>query len=186
MSYYAFIIVLLTISTNILHTTNAQTCNPSKPLIGIQAPADQCDPNGADCCKAGRSYTTYKCSPPVTKRTQATLTLNSFEEGGDGGGASACDEKFHSDNTPVVALSTGWYNGRSRCGKEIVITGNGKTTRAKVVDECDSMNGCDEEHGYQLPCKNNIVDASKAVWKALGVSRNSDLYGMMPITWTDA
>ncbi|CAA3020955.1 Hypothetical predicted protein [Olea europaea subsp. europaea] len=38
-----------------------------------------------------------------------------------------------------------------------------------VVDECDSTLGCDSDHDYQLPCPNNIVDASKVVWKALGV-----------------
>ncbi|KAF4347227.1 hypothetical protein G4B88_027487 [Cannabis sativa] len=40
-----------------------------------------------------------------------------------------------------------------------------------VVDECDSTAGCDADHDYQPPCPNNIVDASKAVWKALGVSK---------------
>ncbi|KAJ4824898.1 hypothetical protein Tsubulata_007211 [Turnera subulata] len=29
--------------------------------------------------------------------------------------------------------------------------------------------GCDSDHDYQPPCPNNIVDDSKAVWKALGV-----------------
>ena len=24
-----------------------------------------------------------------------------------------CDNKYHSDNTPVVALSTGWFNHKS-------------------------------------------------------------------------
>ncbi|KAF4394118.1 hypothetical protein F8388_017931 [Cannabis sativa] len=42
-----------------------------------------------------------------------------------------------------------------------------------VVDECDSTAGCDADHDYQPPCPNNIVDASKAVWKALGVSKVS-------------
>ncbi|CAO2835648.1 unnamed protein product [Amaranthus hypochondriacus] len=179
----AFLVV--TISIHFLHTTKAQTCNPTGSLIGKEPPPGECDPSGADCCKAGRSYPTYKCSPRVTGQTQAVLTLNSFAEGGDGGGPSACDGKYHSDSTPVVALSTGWYKGGSRCGKEITIRGNGKSTKAKVVDECDSMVGCDEEHGYQVPCKNNIVDASKAVWKALGVSPNSPQYGQMPITWSD-
>ena len=114
------------------------------------------------------------------------LTLNSFAEGGDGGGPSQCDEQYHSDDTPVVALSTGWFANEARCGKEIVINGNGQTTRAQVVDQCDSTVGCDEEHGFQPPCGNNMVDASKAVWEALGVDPNSPEYGEMDITWSDA
>ena len=43
---------------------------------------------------------------------------------------------------------------------------------AKVVDECDSMRGCDQEHAYQPPCKNNIVDGSDAVWSALGLDKD--------------
>ncbi|GKD93401.1 reverse transcriptase domain, reverse transcriptase zinc-binding domain protein, partial [Tanacetum coccineum] len=40
--------------------------------------------------------------------------------------------------------------------------------------------GCDAEQDYQPPCPNNIVDASKAVWKALGVSENN--WGDLDIT----
>ncbi|KAK4356361.1 hypothetical protein RND71_025332 [Anisodus tanguticus] len=58
---------------------------------------------------------------------------------------------------------------------------NGRTTTTKVVDECDSTTGCDEEHAFQSPCKNNIVDGSIAVWRALGL--NTDL-GIVPITWS--
>ncbi|CAI9264905.1 unnamed protein product [Lactuca saligna] len=47
-------------------------------------------------------YTTYTCSPPVTGDTKATLTINSFQKGGDGGGPSECDNQYHSDDTPVV------------------------------------------------------------------------------------
>jgi hypothetical protein len=54
---------------------------------------------------------------------------------------------------------------------------------AKVVDECDSTKGCDEDHDYQPPCPNNIVDASKAVWKALGVPEGQ--WGGLDITWSD-
>ncbi|KAF4398293.1 hypothetical protein G4B88_007572 [Cannabis sativa] len=86
--------------------------------------------------------------------------------GGDGGGPSECDER-------VVALSTGWYNDGSRCGKMIKIRAtNGRTTTAKVVDECDSQNGCDDEHAGQPPCRNNIVDGSNVVWNALGLDTN--------------
>uniref|UniRef100_K4ATN5 Uncharacterized protein n=1 Tax=Solanum lycopersicum TaxID=4081 RepID=K4ATN5_SOLLC len=116
-------------------------------------------------------YTTYKCSPPVTDNTKAILTLNSFENGGNGGGPSECDNQYHSDDTPVVALSIGWYNGGDRCLNYITISANGRSVKAKVVDECDSTMGCDDEHDYQPPCPNNIVDASKAVWEALGIPK---------------
>lgn len=51
---------------------------------------------------------------------------------------------------------------------------------AKVVDECDSVNGCDSEHAGQPPCNNNIVDGSSSVWDAL--SLNQDL-GVVGVTW---
>ncbi|KAK4849148.1 hypothetical protein QYF36_021424 [Acer negundo] len=116
----------------------------------------------------------------------ATLTINSFAEGGDGGAPSECDNKYHPDNTPVVALSTGWYSGGSRCLNYINIYGNGNSVKAKVVDECDSTMGCDSDHDYQPPCDNNIVDASKAVWQALGVDESSSDWGYMDIYWSDA
>ncbi|RVW81247.1 putative ripening-related protein 2 [Vitis vinifera] len=75
-----------------------------------------------DCCVQGKLYTTYKCSPAVSSHTKAVLTLNSFEKGGDGGAPSECDRKYHSDDTPVVALSTGWYNKGSRCLNNITIS----------------------------------------------------------------
>ncbi|KAL7603233.1 hypothetical protein Lser_V15G15996 [Lactuca serriola] len=112
-----------------------------------------------------------------------TLTINSFQKGGDGGGPSECDNQYHSDDTPVVALSTGWYKGGDRCHKYITINGNGRSVKEMVVDECDSTMGCDDDHDYQPPCPNNIVDASKAVWKALEVSE--DNWGDLDITWTE-
>lgn len=51
---------------------------------------------------------------------------------------------------------------------------------AKVVDDCDSVNGCDSEHAGQPPCNNNIVDGSSSVWDALGL--NQDL-GVVGVTW---
>ncbi|KAL8500042.1 hypothetical protein ACS0TY_019877 [Phlomoides rotata] len=162
-----------------------QSCNPSGKIRGITPPKGQCNQeNDSDCCKAGELYTTYKCSPPVSGNTKAHLTINSFQKGGDGGGPSECDNQYHSDDTPVVALSTGWYSGGSRCLKNVVVSGNGRSVTAMVVDECDSTMGCDEDHDYQPPCPNNIVDASKAVWKALGVPE--DNWGDLDITWSDA
>ncbi|XP_054813859.1 kiwellin-like [Prosopis cineraria] len=142
-----------------------------------------CQPSGTLTCR-GKSYSQYRCSPTVTSSTQAILTLNDFSEGGDGGGPSECDERYHSNSERVVALSTGWYNHGSRCGQMIKITAtNGKSTTAKVVDECDSVNGCDSEHAGQPPCRNNIVDGSQAVWDALGL--NSDV-GEEHVTWSMA
>jgi len=114
-----------------------QTCQPSGSIPGRSGNCNT--ENGSECCKNGQRYTTYRCSPPVTGSTRALLTLNSFAEGGDGGGAAACTGEFYDDSKKVVALSTGWYNGGSRCRKHIVIrASNGNTVRALVVDECDS------------------------------------------------
>ncbi|TKW27094.1 hypothetical protein SEVIR_3G235300v4 [Setaria viridis] len=137
-----------------------QTCQPSGSIPGQSGNCNT--ENGSECCQDGRSYTTYDCSPAVTGSTLATLTLNSFAEGGDGGGASACTGRFYGDDQMVVALSTGWYGGGSRCTKNIVITAasTGKSATAMVADECDSTTGCDEEHNFEPPCRNNIVDAT--------------------------
>lgn len=86
----------------------------------------------------------------MSLKTKATLTLNSFEKNGDDGGPSACDKQFHSDDLPVVALSTGWLNKKSRCLNNITIYGNGRRVRAMVVDECDSAKGCDTDHDYNI------------------------------------
>lgn len=83
-----------------------------------------------------------------------------------------------------MALSTGWYAGGSRCGKMIKITYSTKWKErvlAKVVDECDSKNGCDSEHAGLPPCRNNVVDGSDAVWEALKL--NKDL-GVVDVTWS--
>ncbi|XP_047052570.1 putative ripening-related protein 2 [Lolium rigidum] len=153
-------------------------CMPSGTLRPSQS--HSCE----DCCKAGQAYPTYRCSPPVTSSTRAVMTLNDFDEGGDGGDPSECDGVFHKNTERVVALSTGWYSGNSRCGRNIRIRANGGSVLAKVVDECDSMNGCDREHAFQPPCRNNIVDASKAVWNALGIT--GEEVGEYDITWSDA
>ncbi|KAG6781059.1 hypothetical protein POTOM_013940 [Populus tomentosa] len=68
----------------------------------------------------------------------------------------------------------------------ITINGNGGSVKALVVDHCDSTMGCDGEHGYQPLCSNNIVDASKSVWKALGVNEKNKEWGWMDITWSYA
>ncbi|KAG2725181.1 hypothetical protein I3760_01G054600 [Carya illinoinensis] len=178
---FAFFFLLLTKWFRV----EAQTCKPSGIIRGKKPPPGQCNQmNDSDCCVQSKPYTIYKCSPPVSSHTKAKLTINSFQKGGDGGGPSECDNKYHPDDTPVVALSTGWFNNKQRCLNSITIYGNGRSVKAKVVDECDSTTGCDADHDYQPPCPNNIVDASKAIWKALGVPKSD--WGKLDIYWSDA
>ncbi|PIA31292.1 hypothetical protein AQUCO_05100077v1 [Aquilegia coerulea] len=178
--------ILIAVLVIIFHLNfGTEACSPSGKVRGRKPPPGQCNTeNDSDCCKQGEMYTIYRCSPPVSTNTKAVLTINSFEKGGDGGGPSECDNQYHSDDTPVVALSTGWFNNESRCLKNIRINGNDRSVLAMVVDECDSTMGCDSDHDYQPPCPNNIVDASKAVWKALGVPESD--WGELDISWTDA
>jgi len=156
-------------------------CESTGFLTGISGPCT----NGASCCQNGAQYETFTCSPPVTSATKAKFTINGFGEGQSGGFQASCTGQYHSNSELIVALSTGWFENRFRCGKFIKISANGKTVNAKVVDECDSRNGCDAMHDFQLPCKNNIVDGSSAVWAALGIPENSSLYGYMDVTWSD-
>lgn len=60
----------------------------------------------------------------------------------------------------------------------------GKRVKAKVVDECDSTVGCDADQKCQPPCRNNIVDASRAIWEGLRVPEKH--WGEMDIHWSDA
>ncbi|KAL6124222.1 hypothetical protein ACLB2K_076737 [Fragaria x ananassa] len=148
----AFLFIFLIILVTICLSIEAQTSNPSRKLVSKKSPlASQ-------------------------QHTKATLTINSFEKGGDGGGPSECDGKYHSDNTMIVAMSTRWYNDGKRCFDYITISANGRSVKAMVVDECDSTRGCADD----------IVDGSKAVWKALGVKENSRDWGEMKVFWSDA
>ncbi|KAI9109908.1 hypothetical protein K1719_018949 [Acacia pycnantha] len=121
----------------------------------------------------------YECSPPVSAHTKAHLTLNSFEKGGP----SECDNKYHSDEKPVVG-GTSTRAGASTTSPSLPMAG-AYVVAAMVVDECDSTRGCNEDHhDFQPSCDNNIVDASKVVWEALAVPRNQ--WGWYDITWSDA
>lgn len=184
---YAVFLLFLSASLNLCLSMRyspllGHYCSPSGYLHGK---TENCNrENDSDCCRGGESYPQYRCSPPVRGETQAVMTINSFAKGGDGGGRSECDNRYHSDEEKVVALSTGWYNHGSRCLKNIRISANGRSVLAKVVDECDSVNGCDYDHDYQPPCHNDIVDASPAVWKALEIPRED--IGEYRITWSEA
>ncbi|KAM0855548.1 hypothetical protein ACQ4PT_049674 [Festuca glaucescens] len=104
----------------------------------------------------------------------ATMTLNGFGRGE--GEPAECDGQYHNDNEMLAALSTTrWYAGGIRCQRMISIrsTQNGRTVRARVVDECGRRHGC----------KDNIVDTSVAVWNALGLDT---IIGEVPITWSDS
>ncbi|XP_076906992.1 putative ripening-related protein 1 [Bidens hawaiensis] len=121
----------------------------------------------------GFDHSAYKQRSLLASGTKATMTMNSFEKGGDGGGPSECDEQYHSNSFLIVALSTKWYNHGQRCFKYINIYYKDTSVRAQVIDECDSNRDCGD----------NIVDASYAVWVALQVS-DSD-WGETEITWSD-
>ncbi|XP_058753650.1 kiwellin-1-like [Vicia villosa] len=111
-------------------------CRPSGRIKGKKTPQGQCNQENRD--------------------TKAYLTLNSFQKGGDAGGLWECDNKYHNDDTPVAALSTGWFNNKSRCLNKITISANaGRSVVAMVFNICDSTMGCDEDHDYQLPRENN-------------------------------
>jgi hypothetical protein len=161
----------------------AGTCQASGVLPGRAGNCKRI--HGSDCCRDGESYPQFRCSPPVSAETPAILTVNSFEEGQDGGGPCECDNSYHDDSEKVVALSSGWLrlDGTPRCGKMVRVTAsNGRSVLAKVVDECDSVNGCDKEHNFEPPCPPNVVDGSPAVWKALGLD---DGIGEVKVTWSD-
>ncbi|KAJ9556099.1 hypothetical protein OSB04_010713 [Centaurea solstitialis] len=113
------------------------------------------------------------CITAQPSNTDATMTINSFEKGG-GSGACECDGKYHSNDTPIVALSTPWYEHGKRCFRYINIYYKDRSTQAMVVDECDTSKGC----------QNDIVDASKAVWTALAVPGSE--WGETKVTWSDA
>ncbi|PPR81930.1 hypothetical protein GOBAR_AA38785 [Gossypium barbadense] len=135
-----------------------KTCKPNGKIRGKKPPKERNTKHDSNCCKEGKLYDIYKCSPQVSNHTKATQTLNvRFDDGEDGRGPPECDNKYHSNKELVVTFSTGWFNKEK------------KGVSTKVVNECDSTMGCDGGHSYQPPCVNNIIDASDTVWEALGV-----------------
>lgn len=180
-------VMLLALMAARLPGSEAQNCHPSGQIKGRKPPPGQCNiGNDSDCCKEGEMYPIYKCSPPVSGNTKVTLTINSFKKGKDSGGPSECNNQYHSDEIPIVALSTGWFDHRSWCHCNITINGNGRSVPAMMVDECDSTMGCGSDRDYQPPRNNNMVDATQAVWEALSVHQDGDDWGWINITWSDA
>lgn len=154
----SFLLLVILLLTNCFDI-EGQKCRPRGKIRGKKPPPRQCNSkNDSDCCVQGKIATPRPISPS---------TASKMEE-------------------MVVALSTGWFNDKiSRCLNDITTSTNGRSMMAMVVDECDSTMGCDADHDYQPPPRpNNIVDASKAVWEALGVSRED--WGGVDITWSDA
>lgn len=179
------LICIFTCSTFFIQVETCK-CESSGEIRGTKPPPGQCNTeDNSTCCVDGKAYDIYGCSPHVSRRTKANMILTSFDRGGNVGRPSACDNSYHSDDELVVGLSTGWFDKGSRCIKHINIRGNGKNVTAKVVDECNSLVGCDSTHDYKPPCGNNIVSATKGVWLALKVPQ-SRWGSSLGIHWSDA
>ncbi|KAJ3682263.1 hypothetical protein LUZ60_014836 [Juncus effusus] len=133
----------------------------------------------ASCCLAGQTYPQYRCSPPITGATSAILYKASFSNT-----TTKCENKTYPDSELVVSLSTGWYNGGTRCLKNVTIEGNGNSVLVRIVGECDSVNGCEESTGNGQPCGENWIMASPAVWDQLGVPQTQS--NELDITWSDS
>ena len=102
------------------HRALLQSCQPNGSILGKSGTCNT--HNDSECCEDGQRYTTFACSPHITSGgTRATHTLNSFADHKDGGGAASCTGTFFDDDKKVVALSTGWFDGRSQCQKSVVI-----------------------------------------------------------------
>ncbi|KAE9460508.1 hypothetical protein C3L33_07593, partial [Rhododendron williamsianum] len=91
-------------------------------------------------------------------------------------------QQCHSDSTPIVALTTGWYNGGSRCLKEMAVAHQNATSTTWTTHRLWHCRPGGTTEGA-APCPNDI-DATKAMWEVLGVPRDS--CGKLDITWTDA
>jgi hypothetical protein len=84
------------------------------------------------------------------------------------GNAGSCGS-YLSDGDFTVAVNSGQYN-QDMCGKTVTITANGKTTQAKVADECPIGGG---------NCNNGDLDMSPALFSFFA-SQND---GKIPISW---
>lgn len=84
LSKAALLVLLLILSAQALKG-RIQSCKPSGKIIGKKPLRDNATGNMILIAvnKGSPTYTTYKCSPPVSGSTNALLTINSFEEGGD-------------------------------------------------------------------------------------------------------
>ncbi|KAJ4804722.1 Ripening-related protein grip22 [Rhynchospora pubera] len=187
-----FLLVLSIPKPNFSATTRLRFLASCEPYDTLKSDKTlKCDAPDV-CCKAGGVYDLYNCSPPLMTSTPAIMTENNFTDPADTGDPPSCIENgdmVHIDypgtgaTEKVVALSTGWYSNKKLCKRQIKITAlkTGKSTTAMVIDECASDAGCDQKHANQQPCRNNIVDASPSVWKALALDPD---IGEAKITWS--
>ncbi|XP_071688697.1 putative ripening-related protein 2 [Rutidosis leptorrhynchoides] len=87
---------------------------------------------------------------------QENLMITDYTKGGDSGGPAECDGKYHSNDKFLVSLPTTWYNDGKNCNKGINISYKGMDVIAVVIDECGG-------------CSDDVLVASKAVWRGLHV-----------------
>ncbi|KAL6642897.1 hypothetical protein ACP70R_021078 [Stipagrostis hirtigluma subsp. patula] len=176
--------VLLQVMCFAIREASAATCHPSGFVHGKGRHCNSSENGSENCCVTGKRYPRFRCSPPVSARTPAILRFSRFDNGEDDQRIALCDDRAHRDSELVVTLSSGWLRlgGTDRCNKKIRVVANGRSVVAKVVDECDSADGCDEEHDFEPPCRNNVVNGSPAVWKAL---RLNESIGELKVTWSD-
>jgi hypothetical protein len=96
------------------------------------------------------------CTASLLVGVPAVMTLNGFQQGEGGGGPAACDGQYHSDEELIVSLSSEWFDGGARCGKQILIWYSSNFhIFATVVDECSD---CDNE-----------VGASAHIWRNFNI-----------------
>ncbi|CAL4934064.1 unnamed protein product [Urochloa decumbens] len=169
------VFALLQIMSFPFHEVSAATCHASGFIHGKGRNCNREIGFGPLLCRRqALSAVQMLASDPVSTKTPAILTFNRFENGEDDTRITSCDNRFHSDKELLVILSSGWlkHNGTSCCNKKIRVHANARSVLAKVVDECDSAHGCDEEHAFEPPCRNDVLNASPAVWKALRLNES--------------
>ncbi|EHA8589325.1 hypothetical protein COCNU_scaffold009206G000020 [Cocos nucifera] len=128
----SLLLALLLASSNLgtcfRFTSHAETCSPSGELVGK---AGNCNTeNNSECCRAGQKYPQYRCSPPVTGATRARMTINSFAEGGEGGGVRVDQYFIREEIHPTVVDITIAHSSEAveisyvagvECEKEVAI-----------------------------------------------------------------
>jgi len=82
-----------------------------------------------------------------------------------GVGEGACGA-WHTDSEFVVALTTLMWDNGAHCGKEIQISSRGKSTTAKIVDEC-------------MGCPYNGLDLSQSLFSFFVGEGNNNIVGML-------
>ncbi|OMO74822.1 hypothetical protein CCACVL1_16459 [Corchorus capsularis] len=142
----------------VLITIEGHICKPSGKIRAKKPKSGQCTvEDDPDCCKQGKLYTIYKCSPPVSNHTKATLTLKSFEDGRDGSGPSKCDNQYHSDDEPLVHFQQDGSTRKQDVSSILISTAMERVSRPKLW-----MN-VTRQPGVTLPMV-TIVRAITTLW----------------------